>query len=65
MKQQKVLTNTTHPDFGIRILLVLPQTAERTSEDILGRIRVIVREEHTPAVIEPLAGFTLDLGIVD
>jgi len=26
---------------------------------------VIVREEDTPAVIEPLAGFALDLGVVD
>lgn len=26
---------------------------------------MIAREENTPAVVKPLAGFTLDLGIVD
>ena len=49
----------------MRILLVLPQAAERTSKDILGRIGVIVREEDTPAVIKSLARFALDLGVVN
>ena len=62
---KRVLTNAAHPDFRVRIFLVLPQAAERTSEDILRRIRMIVGEEHTPTVVEPLARFALDLGVVD
>ena len=58
------LTNAAHPNLRIRILLVLPQAAEGAGEDVLGRIRVVVRKEDTPAVIEPLAGFALDLWVV-
>lgn len=59
------LTNTAYPDLRIRILLVLPQATERTGEDILGWVRVIVRKEDTTAVVEPLAGLALDLGVID
>ena len=44
---------------------MLPQAAERTSEDIPGWIRVAIREEDISAVIQPLAGFALDLGVFD
>lgn len=60
-----MLTNAAHSDFRIRIVLVLPQAAERASEDILGRICVIAREEDASTMIKSLAGFALDLGVVD